>query len=1056
MSSFERSECIENTKDSSLMPPAQRPFSLHSCSPLPQTPRTPYPPPPSQMSTPLGSYLSLKPRILLTFFSPCLLPMILTIAHLIQNRSSSSFLAVSLKASLLSACSGLAKGAASVQSMPRYLAMQTNQGAVQATQASILAVGAMLMDAIIIVEVVVNFIVDTYRSMLLCTIELAVRGTLEILIATTQNISDAITNSLNTIRSNIQNDISAANNVIQTAVGGINKVTSLVNVNLSVPEFTIPSLKFLANVTIPTGFEDGLIKLNTTLPNLSELKEKMNEIIDVPFEALIKEINSTRLEMAASFNSSILPVPSLSSLAADDANNISNDLCTGLDTSLIDDTANALHKLSNVAISLTFLLLFAIWATLAFWQWQKWKAMRSAVEAIEEEWQREGFSDPQRVIAIIEHPMLEKYSGRFLGKITKNKNTRMNLRWLMSYLAHPTCLALFFIALLGFLSIHFQLLALNRIKSHTQANANATITASAASLATKLNAVALNSSQEYANSYNMAIAKYEKKINEQLFGHWINTTAVTLNSTLVEFYNEVEKVVSATFGGTILFNPFNTFMYCILGSKINNLEKGLTWISEHASVTLPTLPSDILLLSKNSMNEITTPIVAAAVGTDSSNGNDGGAVGTLINHFESALKVERTFYGVMLCAWLVLLIIGLAVVIWNSGNNEQMMHWRDILFAKFINTSERENRQKWKVWSEKSWATKTAKNAHSYEDDPFNNYVSNIRNKEEHYLRVRDSQSDILHSPSSIKTFQGTSASLVAPDRNCFKTSGNSRIATPVSDDDDNRPFAMEQSSETHTLHNGNPPLSRCSDIRDIGQTNSPIPFWVDRFYGAYEGVKSFFPSRGQLHGAAVRRKASQSSETSFGASRVPTARSPGADWANYPPFGQSKNSRSWVVSDPNNIGRAIGGDDEQDAKITDEQKPHQVYPRCLSRASTLCEGIPVPMTDPPGSCHDISTTPLQIKSIQHNSIGYSEDYSWIQPDRYPGDDLHCARISTSPASSATASFCAYDSQVASAAIIKVGVDYGVKNTTVPMAEVLRDRLNNLQQRGLQSQMHQV
>ena len=73
--------------------------------------------------------------------------------------------------------------------MPRYLAMQTNEQAVLATQATILAVGAALQDCVTIIEVVVIFIVDTYRSMLLCTIELAVRGTLEVFIAGVQTVS---------------------------------------------------------------------------------------------------------------------------------------------------------------------------------------------------------------------------------------------------------------------------------------------------------------------------------------------------------------------------------------------------------------------------------------------------------------------------------------------------------------------------------------------------------------------------------------------------------------------------------------------------------------------------------------------------------------------------------------------------------------------------------------------------------------------------------------------------------------------------------------------------
>lgn len=207
------------------------------------------------------------------------------------------------------------------------------------------------------------------------------------------------------------------------------KVTTLVNLNISVPEFSIPALSFLENVTIPTTFEDSLITLNSSLPTLAELKKKMNEIIDTPFEALISEINSTRLEMAASFNSSILPVPSLSSLSANSTQDLSNDLCSDLDTSLIDDTAKALHKLSSIAIGLMFLLLFLVWAVLAVWEWRKWKLMKDTVDAIEEEWDRDGKSDAWRMVAIVEHPVLERYSGNFLGKITKLPRTRTNLRW---------------------------------------------------------------------------------------------------------------------------------------------------------------------------------------------------------------------------------------------------------------------------------------------------------------------------------------------------------------------------------------------------------------------------------------------------------------------------------------------------------------------------------------------------------------------------------------------------------------------------------------------------
>lgn len=111
---------------------------------------------------------------------------------------------------------------------------------------------------------------------------------------------------------------------------------------------------------------------------------------------------------------------------------------------------------------------------------------------------------------------------------------------IVAYLSHPTCLALLFVASLGFLSLQFQMVALEAIKSHAEASANSTVTASTDSLVAKINAVATNSSQQYADEFNSAITTYQTRINDELFGSWLNTTAVVLNDTLVTFYDEIE------------------------------------------------------------------------------------------------------------------------------------------------------------------------------------------------------------------------------------------------------------------------------------------------------------------------------------------------------------------------------------------------------------------------------------------------------------------------------------------------------------------------------------
>jgi len=78
------------------------------------------------------------------------------------------------------------------------------------------------------------------------------------------------------IRTSIQNDVSAANSAIQSAVSGINKINPFGNIN--VPQFSIPSLDALQNVTLPNDFETALTQLNASLPSVSDLKQKVDAL----------------------------------------------------------------------------------------------------------------------------------------------------------------------------------------------------------------------------------------------------------------------------------------------------------------------------------------------------------------------------------------------------------------------------------------------------------------------------------------------------------------------------------------------------------------------------------------------------------------------------------------------------------------------------------------------------------------------------------------------------------------------------------------------------------
>ena len=89
-------------------------------------------------------------------------------------------------------------------------------------------------------------------------------------------ISSFIQTTLGSLRTSIQNDVNSVNSAIKTAIDGINKVNPFADI--TAPQFNIPSLDGLQNVTIPDDFTQALIKLNSSIPSVEEIKDKLNAL----------------------------------------------------------------------------------------------------------------------------------------------------------------------------------------------------------------------------------------------------------------------------------------------------------------------------------------------------------------------------------------------------------------------------------------------------------------------------------------------------------------------------------------------------------------------------------------------------------------------------------------------------------------------------------------------------------------------------------------------------------------------------------------------------------
>jgi len=83
----------------------------------------------------------------------------------------------------------------------------------------------------------------------------------------------------------------------------------------------------------------------------------------------------------------------------------------------------------------------------------------------------------------------------------------------------------------------------------------------------------------------------QNDINNDLLKYVGNTTAA-VNSTLNTIEDEINKVLTTAFNGTILFSTISSVVYCVVGSKIDKIEQGLTWVHDHAKVSFPLFPND--------------------------------------------------------------------------------------------------------------------------------------------------------------------------------------------------------------------------------------------------------------------------------------------------------------------------------------------------------------------------------------------------------------------------------------------------------------------------------
>ena len=261
-----------------------------------------------------------------------------------------------------------------------------------------------------------------------------------------------------------------------------------------------------------------------------------------------------------------------------------------------------------------------------------------------------------------EHPLITRIMYFLSARTGMTPTQNVDMRWFLHYVFHPPALACFLLGFFGLLSVMIQLFLLGPLLAAARAGVEIAVTDISNVIVNAINKTMYEQSATYANGVNSKVDVVQNAINHGLFG-WVNGTTTTLNNTINHFYNDVQTSVTHLFNGTILEDPASSFLQCVVGNKVADIGKALTFLQDNLVIDLPRVSQDVLVLSARSVDEATAPIASGAVGSGSN--GDQGLLGDAVAVYQSSLRAEAWLFGMFMGLWGIVLASAICVLLWR-------------------------------------------------------------------------------------------------------------------------------------------------------------------------------------------------------------------------------------------------------------------------------------------------------------------------------------------------------------------------------------------------------
>ncbi|PFH62409.1 hypothetical protein XA68_13635 [Ophiocordyceps unilateralis] len=541
------------------------------------------------------------------------------------------------KAKALSACTKVEDIGSGMASMPHYLSLGVNElaasGIEKAVEAMVKGLDLIMLGVQGIIFFYINFITATY----VCLITALVHGSLELVASVTEEATKAFNKVIDGTATEIQEVANGLEKAVKKVTDGIEHsiighfVPDIPKVDFSKPLDKLKKFDLDSN-----DFAKDVRKLNKDLPNFDQVQNLTKQAIAIPFDLARKALNSTLGNYK--FNRDVFPQAQKQRLT----------FCSDNDKleSFFEHLFGLLRKTRVTFAVLLSILAAAAMLPMAWFEIRRWRRQQKHAGLV-----ATNKYDPMDVIYIASRPVTATCGIKLASKFRGRRQVLM--RWGFAYATSVPAIFVLSLAIAGLFSCLCQLILLKVVEREIPAVSHQV--------------------GEFAGE------GLNDDINRDVLMYVTNATDA-VNKTIDIFLNTMQDGLETVFNGTVLLDPIKSVVHCVIGIKLESVQKGLTWVHNHAHVNFPLFDNKTFSLgASNSISGDSDLHTFLASPSSVTTDEVSGAVNGVLVWLQNTLAQEALISTGILLIYVIVVLLGvirtLACLV--AGGDDEMAPSQD-------------------------------------------------------------------------------------------------------------------------------------------------------------------------------------------------------------------------------------------------------------------------------------------------------------------------------------------------------------------------------------------